>query len=66
VPGERRTEDEIRGEIATERGELETALADLKQGIDAKRRPATVVGVALAAGLATLATLKVRRLVRGR
>ncbi len=62
--GERRTEEEIRREIATERAGLEGALAALREGIDAKRRPAAVVSVALAAGLAAATTIKVVRLLR--
>jgi hypothetical protein len=64
VPAERRTEADIRQEITTERQELVDALADLRKDIDAKRRPAAIVGGAVAAGLATLAVAKVFRRFR--
>jgi hypothetical protein len=65
VPADRRTEQEIRREITAERAQLADALADLRQGIAAKRRPAAIVGGALAAGLTAAAAFKVRRLFRG-
>ena len=61
MPAERRTEADIRQEITTERQELVDALADLRKDINAKRRPAAIVGGAVAAGLATLAVAKVFR-----
>jgi hypothetical protein len=65
VPADRRTEEEIRSEIATEREQLAEALADLRGSMKAKRRPAAVVGGALAAGLAAAAVLRVARRLQG-
>ncbi len=65
MSGDRRTEEEIRREITTEREQLADALADLREGIDAKRRPAAVVGGALAAGLAAAAAVTVVRRLKG-
>ena len=64
MPAERRTVADIRQEITTERQELVDALADLRKDINAKRRPAAIVGGAVAAGLATLAVAKVFRRFR--
>jgi hypothetical protein len=65
VPGDRRTVEEIRREITTEREQLVNALADLREGIAAKSRLAAVVGAALAVGLAAAAAVTVvRRLKR--
>ena len=64
MPAERRTEADIRRELTTERQELVGALADLRKDIDAKRRPAAIIGGAVAAGLATLAVAKVFRRFR--
>jgi hypothetical protein len=64
VPGERRTEEEIRREIAAERDQLAT-LADLRERIDDKRRPAVAAVGALAAGIAAMAAVKVVRRLRG-
>lgn len=64
MPGNRRGEEEIRREIATERDDLADALADLRGGIYAKRRLAAVVGGALAAGLTALGVVKVARRLR--
>ncbi len=65
MPGERRTEEEIRREIAAERDQLADALANLREGIDDKRRPAVAVVGALAAGIAAMAALKIVRRLRG-
>jgi hypothetical protein len=65
VPDDRRTEGEIRIEITTEREQLVRALADLREGIKAMRRPAAIVGATLAAGLAAVAAFKVIRRLRG-
>jgi hypothetical protein len=65
VPGDRRTDTEIRRDITSERVHLAEALADLREGIDAKRRPVAIVGAALAAGLAAAAAIKVARRLRG-
>lgn len=66
MPGDRRAEEEIRREIATERDELADALADLREGIYEKRRLAAVVGGALVAGLAATAAVKVVRRLKGK
>jgi len=66
VPDEpRRTDAEIRGEIATEREQLVTALGDLRAGVESKKKVAGVVAGAAAAAMtaATVATI-VRRLRR--
>jgi hypothetical protein len=66
VPGDRPTTDQLRVEIRTEREQLARALADLREAINSKRRPATAVGGALAAGLATRAAFRVARRLRRR
>ena len=66
MPAERRTIEAIRGEIASERVELERALVDLRAGLEAKRKPATRVAGSLVAGLAALVTVKTVRRFRGR
>ena len=40
MPGERRTEEEIRRELTTEREGLADALAELRESVAAKRRSA--------------------------
>lgn len=63
MPTERRTEEEIRREIAAEREQLAAALGDLRAGVEAKRRPAARIGaVALAAVAATVLARVIRRL----
>jgi Tfp pilus assembly protein FimV len=66
VPAERRTVEEIRGEMASERAQLERALLDLRAGLEAKRKPAARLAGSLVAGLATLVTVKTVRRFRGR
>ena len=66
MAGERRSEEELRREIAGEREQLADALADLREGVDAKRRPAAVVGGALAAAGAALAARRIVRRLTGR
>jgi hypothetical protein len=66
VQGDGRTEEEIRGEIATEREQLATALADLREGISAKRKLAVLVLAGLGALLALVVAVKVIRFSRGR
>jgi hypothetical protein len=66
VVAERRTDERIRDEIATERAELVAALADLQAGVDAKRRAAAAVAGSLALAAAALTAVKVgRRFRRG-
>lgn len=62
---ERRTEEEIRRELAAERQQLADALADLREGIAAKRRPAVLALSGLAAGLAVAVAVRVLRFARG-
>jgi hypothetical protein len=64
VVPERRTDIEIRGEMASEREELDQALADLRAGIESKRRVATAAAALAAAGLAAVASIKVARRLR--
>jgi hypothetical protein len=65
VPAESRTVEEIRAEMAAQRDELRSALADLRTGMDAKRRPASAVTGLLVIGLVALVLRRiVRRLVR--
>ncbi len=66
MPGDRRTVEEIRREIATEREQLVDALADLREGIGEKSRLAAVVGGALAVGLAAAAAVWVVRRLKGK
>ena len=66
MSGERRTEEEIRREIVGEREQLAEALADLRAGIDAKRRPAAVLGGVLATALAAALAVTVARRLTGR
>ena len=65
MQGDRRTEEEIRNEIATERQQLADALADLRKGIGAKRRPAVIALAGLAALLVVAVAVKVLRFSRG-
>jgi hypothetical protein len=59
--GDSRTEEEIRREIAVERDRLATALADLRAGVEAKRRPAAALGAALALGVSAMVVARVLR-----
>ena len=61
MPAEKRTEEDIRREIAGEREELVSAIADLRAGVAAKRKSATVVGGAVATGLAALLASRIVR-----
>jgi hypothetical protein len=64
VPSDRRTEDEIRRDITSEREQLVGALGDLREGVDAKRRTAATVGGALGAMFFTAMAFKILRRVR--
>ncbi len=59
MPGESRTNAEIRREITTEREQLVGALAELRVSAAVARKRAMIVGGALAAGFATAAVVKV-------
>lgn len=63
---EQRTDADIRNEISAEREQLADALADLRAGVDAKRRLAGALGAIVVAGLATAASMRVARRLRGR
>jgi hypothetical protein len=65
VQDEGRTEEEIRRELAAERQQLADALADLREGIAAKRRPAVLALAGLAAVLAVAVSVRVLRFARG-
>jgi hypothetical protein len=65
VAAERRTDEQIRGEIAAERNELVDALGELRAGVAGKRRAATAVAGVLAAAVATLTAVKLGRRLRG-
>ncbi|MDW8339740.1 MAG: hypothetical protein RMM28_11440 [Thermoleophilia bacterium] len=62
---ERRTEADIRAEIAAEREQLVSALRDLRTGVASKRRPATAVGVLVAAGVGLVVLHGIARRLRG-
>lgn len=61
MPAEKRTEEDIRREIAGEREQLVSAIADLRQGVAAKRKAAGVVGGAVATGLVALVATRIAR-----
>ena len=65
MPAERRSEEAIRREIASEREQLADAVKSLRAGIEAKRRPAALAGAALAAGVAVAAAFRVVRRIKG-
>jgi hypothetical protein len=65
VADERRTDAMIRSEISAEREHLVDALAELREGIAAKRRIAAAVGTLVVAGLATTVSVKIARRFRG-
>lgn len=60
-----RTDADIRLEISAEREQLVDALADLRQGIAAKRRLAATVGALAVAAFATATSVKIARRFRG-
>ena len=61
MPAERRSEEEIRRQIAVEREQLTAALDDLRVGVDAKRRPAARAAKAAAAALAAIVAVRLVR-----
>lgn len=61
MPTERRSDEEIRREIASERAALADALGDLRASVDAKRRPAAL---AVGALIAAVVALRVARRLR--
>ena len=60
----RRTDVEIRGEIASERAQLVTALGDLRAGVESKKKLAAGAAAALGAGVVALTVAKIVRRVR--
>lgn len=64
MPAESRSVEEIRGEMASQRGQLQEALDDLRRGLDAKRKP-VVLAVALVVTVlvAVVAARVIRRVV---
>ncbi len=65
MTSERRSDEQIRGEIASEREQLAGAVADLRAGVDGKRRLVTFAGAVVAAAIATRAATRVARKLRG-
>ena len=62
---DRRSDETIRADIATERNELKRALADLRQAVAGTKRSLTkAAGGTLAAGLAATAVAKLVRHLR--
>ncbi len=66
MPAERRSEEEIRRELAAEREQLTAALDDLRAGVDAKRTPAARAAKAAAAAVATIVAFRLARRLGGR
>jgi hypothetical protein len=64
VAAERRSSEDIRRELAAERDQLADALADLRGGMQARRRSAALGGGALAVALGAAAALRVVRRLR--
>ena len=64
MASERRSEEEIRREIASEREELVRALADLRKSVESKRRAAAVAAGTIAAGLAASGAIEAMRRVK--
>lgn len=65
MPSDRRSEEEIRREIADERDELARALADMREGIESKRRIVSLVAAAIAVGLTAVAAVRLAQRVKG-
>ncbi len=60
----RRSEEEIRSELAAERQRLVESVADLRASVEAKKRPAARAAGTVAAGAAALLALKIARAIR--
>ena len=60
-----RTDQQIRSEISAEREQLVEALADLREGVRAKRNLAAAVAALTSVALATAASIKLIRRFRG-
>ena len=66
MPAERRSDEQIRSEIATEREALADSLDDLRASIAEKKKLAAVSAAAIGAGVAAAAVVSiVRRRGRG-
>lgn len=61
VASERRTDADIRADIAAEREQLVRALSDLRADVSAKRRAAALAGAAAGAGVVLAFVLRARR-----
>lgn len=62
---DRRSDSDIRRDITAEREQLADAVTDLRDSVAAKRKPAAMIGGAVAAGLAAVAATRlVRRFTR--
>jgi hypothetical protein len=61
---ERRTDAQIRADIAAERARLGNALTDLREGMSRKRDLAKGIGGAIAAGVAALVAARIVRRLR--
>ena len=64
MAAERRSEEQIRREIAAERQQLADSIADLRASVAAKKRPAVRAAGLVAAGAAALVALKIARAFR--
>jgi hypothetical protein len=62
VASERRTEADLRADIAFEREQLVRALRDLRADVAAKRRVAALAGLAAAVGVVVAGAVRARRL----
>ena len=60
----RRSEEEIRLELAAERQRLVESVADLRASVEAKKRPVARAAGAVAAGAAVLLALKLGRAIK--
>lgn len=64
MPAESRSIEEIRGEMASQRAQLQQALDDLRRGLNAIRKPvALVVALVVMALVAVVVARVVRRFV---
>lgn len=64
MPAESRSIEEIRGEMASQRAQLQQALDDLRRGLDAMRKPvALVVALVVTVLVAVVVARVVRRFV---
>jgi hypothetical protein len=65
VAADPRTDQQIRSEISAEREQLVEALADLREGVRAKRNLAAAVAALTSVAVATAASIKLVRRFRG-